>query len=153
MIRSIPLLILCLFVLSGCRDHLKIERNNNPQGYADSQVVGNWKVTAYNSDLPYDWDGNGSVETDIYSTWSACQKDNLYTFVGDKTGTFKLNCSATNPGTWLILNTSILVYTPTGMPSEAETFISMTSVEFKTARKVVATSGQELTLTKTWSRQ
>jgi hypothetical protein len=85
-------LILYLFVfwifISACNGHLKIEKNGDPQGYADSQFVGTWKITAMNSDVAWDYDGNGTTETNIFATLSACKQDNLYTFVGNKTGTF-----------------------------------------------------------------
>ena len=141
---------ICIY---GCRDHLKLQANNEPQGYADSQVVGTWKVTAYTSSLPYDWDGNGSLETDIFGTWSSCQQDNLYTFVGDKTGTFKVNCSNTFPGSWYIATTSFLVYSAVGYPPESEKFISMTSVQFQTTVDITTSTGNNITLTKTWTRQ
>lgn len=150
----IPYLAFLLFLFASCnREHLKIERNNDPQGYADSQVVGNWKITAMTSDVPYDWDQNGSVETDIYNLWSECQKDHLYTFVGDKTGTFKINCSTTEAATWQIIQTQYLVYSTASLGLQSEQFISMTSVQFKTIIKLSLPSGQPVTITKIWSRQ
>jgi hypothetical protein len=142
-----------LLSLPACSDHLNIEKSDSPQGYADSQVVGTWKITGYTSNKAYDWDGNGSKETDIYSTWSPCEKDNLYQFTPDKTGTFKINCSTSSSGTWLIISTKYLVYKPDNQVSETAKLVSMTSVEFKTAEDVTVSTGQNLTLTKTWSRQ
>jgi hypothetical protein len=132
---------------------LKVEANNDPQGYADSQVVGVWKITAVTSDVPHDWNSDGLMETDIYSTWSACQKDNLFTFISDKTGTFKLNCSGTYTGTWTIVNTQYLEYTPVTLNIESEKMVAMTNVQFKTERAVTLPSGQPATITKTWVRQ
>ena len=151
--RSLLYLLFCCAFLSACNDHLKIEANNNPQGYADSQVVGAWKITALKSDIAYDWDGNGTPETDIFNSWSACDKDHLYTFVGNKTGVYKINCSTTVNGVWQIFNTQQLEYTPDGMSTLAEKIVAMTSNEFKTTRTVAVTSGQIFTLTKTWTRQ
>lgn len=148
----IKTMVFCQFLLA-CQGHLLVEKNNAPQGYADSQVVGTWKITAYTSNAPYDWNHDGNVETNIYQTWSSCEKDNLYQFVGDKTGTFKLNCSLTAQGSWDIINTLYLYYLPAGQGPESEKFISMTSVEFKTIKAVTTTSGQNFTLTKTWTRQ
>lgn len=145
--------VLALFFLASCNDHLKIEANNDPQGYADSQVVGLWKITSVSSDLPYDWDGNGSTETDIYSTWTSCQKDNLYRFSGDKTGVYQINCNTTRNGEWQIFDVRQLEYTPEGMSTLVEKFISMTSNQFRTTRTESIPSGQVLTITKTWSRQ
>jgi hypothetical protein len=147
-------LILYLFILlTSCNDHLKIERNNDPQGYADSQFVGAWKVTAVTADVAWDYDGNGSTETNIYATWSACKKDNLYTFVGDKTGTYKLDCNNTKIGSWEVVRTEFLNYTPLGGIPESEKVIQMTSIQFKSTLAITLPNGQPATITKTWDRQ
>ena len=149
--RVLYLLAFGLF-LNACNPHLKTEANNLPQGYADSQVVGTWKITAFSSDLPHDWDQNGSTETDIYNLWTACEKDNLYVFVGTKLGTFKINCNNIKDGFWQIYERKFLSLAVLNQPPEVETIISMTSNEFKTQIKVID-SGQEFTLIKTWTRQ
>jgi hypothetical protein len=140
-------------VFISCNEHLKIERNNNPQGFADSQFVGSWKVTAVTADVAWDYDGNGSTETNIYATWSSCKKDNLYTFVGDKTGTFKVDCNNTKNGSWEIITTQYLVYTPLGSSPESEAVIQMTSIQFKTTIAITLSNGQPATITRTWTRQ
>jgi hypothetical protein len=139
-------------VIFSCSPHNKNDNFNAPQGYADSQLVGSWKITAYTSDIPYDWDGNGSTETNIYNNWTACEKDNLYTFAPDKTGSFKINCSVTKPGNWAIIDTKELIYDVESIGSQFETFISMTSDQFKTTRNITV-PGKIITVTTTWSRQ
>ena len=151
--RLILYLFSSLFLITSCRDHLKIEQNNDPQQYADSQFVGSWKIVAITSNIPWDWDNNGTTETNILATQSTCVRDNLYTFVGDKTGTFKLNCSTTKDGSWQIINTQYLNYTPIGLPLEQEKVISMTSIQFQTTTAVTLSNGQNATITKTWARQ
>jgi hypothetical protein len=151
--RLILYLFLAGFFITACRDHLKIEKNNDPQGYADSQFVGVWKITGITSDVAWDFDGNGTPETNIFATLSACKKDNLYTFVGNKTGTFKFDCSLTKDGSWEIISTKYLQYTPLGLSPESETVISMTSVQFKSTLDITLSNGQPATITKTWTRQ
>ena len=63
--RLILYLITSVFFISSCNDHLKIEKNNDPQGYADSQFVGSWKITALSCDVAYDWNNDGTTERDI----------------------------------------------------------------------------------------
>ena len=156
--RLILYLFTTVFCISSCNDHLKIEKNNNPQGYADSQFVGSWKITALSSDVAFDWNNDGTTERDIYSTWSSCERDNLFTFTGDtavagyKKGTFKINCSVTKNGMWQIVNTKILVYTSAGLSQESETVVDMTSVQFQSIL-LVTLNGQNATITKTWTRQ
>ncbi len=151
-LRSLSLLIYFFFIAS-CNDHLKIEANELPQGYADSQVVGSWKITAFTADKPYDWNRDGISETNIYNIWSACQQDNLYSFSPDKTGLFKTNCTTTIPGTWSIVDTKYLVYILTGIGIESEKLISMTVNQFKTTIDLTDNTGQDISLTKTWVRQ
>jgi hypothetical protein len=145
--------------LAACSGHLQVDKNDDQQGYADSQVVGSWKITAINSNLPWDWDGNGSVELNIYNTWSACQKDNLYTFsinssgTGNNPATFRINCSLSDVGTWQIINTRYLLYTPVSVGTESEQLVSMTSVQFKTEKAITLSNGLPATITKTWTRQ
>lgn len=156
--RLILYLFTPFFLLSSCNDHLKIEKNNDPQGYADSQFVGSWKITALSSDVAYDWNNDGTTERDIYSTWSACERDNLFTFTGDtatggyKKGTFKINCSVTKTGEWQIVNTKDLVYSPAGLSPESERVIDMTSIQFRSIL-LITLNGQNATITKTWTRQ
>lgn len=140
------------FIIS-CNRHLDNNQNNNPQGYADSQLIGSWKITGYSSSQPYDWNNDGSVESNIYNTWSACAKDNLYQFSADKTGFIKTDCSASFQASWTIINTRYLVITPIGQSPESEKIVSMTSVEFQTSRDITVSTGQNMTLTKIWTRQ
>ena len=148
-------LILCLLVcfLFSCNDHLKIDANADPQGVADSQFVGTWKIIAINSDVAWDWNGDGTTETNIFGTLSSCQKDNLYTFVGDKTGTYKLSCSLTKDGSWEVVNAHYLIYTPLNLGPESEYIISMTSVQFRSTIALSLANGQNATITKVWQRQ
>jgi hypothetical protein len=156
--RSILYLLTTVFFISSCNDHLKIEKNNDPQGYADSQFVGSWKITAVSCDVAYDWNNDGSTERDIYSTWSSCERDNLFTFTGDtamggyKKGTFKINCSVTKTGLWQIINTKDLVYTPLSLSTESERVIYMSSIQFQSVL-LLTLNGQNATITKTWTRQ
>src|ERR1043165_1620816 len=138
-------IIISFFILS-CDDHLKIEANDDLQGYADSQFVGTWKVTAAESDVPWDYDNNGTSETNLFLTWSNCQKDNLYTFVGDKTGTFKIDCNTTKDGSWMVVSTQYLNYTLLGGVTESEKIVQMTSVQFKTTIALTLSNGQSATI-------
>ena len=159
--RLILYLFTSAFFISSCNDHLKIEKNDDPQGYADSQFVGSWKVTALSCDVAFDWNNDGTTERDIYSTWTACERDNLYTFTGDtvmgayKKGTFKINCSVTKPAEWQIIvdtASNSLVYSLSGLGPESEKVINMTSVQFQSVL-LLTLNGLPATITKTWSRQ
>ena len=144
----------CIMVLLASCKRVTVEANDNPQGYADSQVVGSWKITSIKSDKAYDWDGNGVSETDILGTFTECSKDMLFTFEPNKTGVYKLNCSITKNGTWQIINTQHLVWQAEGGSAQQEQLANMTSNKFNTIRKVQFTLGGDIyTVTTTWERQ
>ena len=132
---------------------MTVEANDNPQGYADSQVVGTWKITEILSDKAYDWDGNGTKEKDVFATYSDCEKNMLYQFIQDKTGIYQLNCNTTKNGTWLILNTLYLVWTPEGSAQRNEKISNMTSNQFYTSRTMQIVLGETITITSKWQRQ
>ena len=150
--RLLTYLLTSLLILS-CNDHLKIEANNDQQGYADSQFVGTWKITAVVADVSWDYDNNGTSETNIFLTWTDCQRNNLYTFAGDKSGTFKFDCNNNKNGSWEVVATQYLNYTPLGAPPESEKVVQMTSIQFKTTVAITLPNGQSATITKTWDRQ
>jgi hypothetical protein len=144
--------LFCFAVLFSC-ERIEADKNQDPQGYADSQMVGNWKITEIFSDKPYDWDGNGSAETDIYSVWSDCEKDNLYIFDGTKTGIYKITCSLTKNGTWHMPDRITIVFIPDGLEPRQENITGLTSNEFKTKTIVISPNGQNFVIGKTWTRQ
>lgn len=145
--------ILFVPLLFSCAKQSTIDDVNNPQGYADSQIVGTWKVTGYSSSDPYDWNNDGRLESNIYNTWTACAKDNLYKFSSDKTGIIKLDCGTSVQASWNIINFRYLVYIPIGQTPDTEKIISMSSSFFTTSKDVTVSTGQNMTLTKIWTRQ
>ena len=149
---SIFITFCLLTVLSSCYK-VEVERNDLPQGYSVAQLVGVWKITGISSDKPNDWDGNGTMETDIFSTWSACQKDNLYQFNSNYSGSYKLNCSDTKTGTWRLDGTVTLVWSPSGLPTEYERITYLISNSFKTESDLALPNGQFFKITKVWSLQ
>ena len=146
-------LITSLIISGWSCNKITVDKNNNLQGYADSQVVGTWKITSINSDKAYDWNGDGVTETDVFSTYDDCKKDNSYQFLSDKNGIYKLSCNNSLDGTWDILDTKILVWIPQGSFAYNEELDNMTSISFNTIRKEVFTPGQVYTIITKWERQ
>ena len=60
----------------------------------DNDVVGTWAVTDIRSNIANDWDGDGYSETDIYSTYSYCQRDIILTFDQYGTGQGRQGCNS-----------------------------------------------------------
>ena len=146
------MLVTVAMIFSACK-RVTVEANDNPQGYADSQVVGTWKITEILSDRLYDWDGNGTQEKDVYATYDECEKNMLYQFIQDKTGVYQINCNTTKNGTWQILNTLYLVWIPEGSAVNNEKISNMTSNYFYTTRTVHISLGDTYIVTSKWERQ
>ena len=144
-VKYLQIYFLLFLLFSGCK-RVTVEANDNPQGYADSQVVGTWKITEILSDKAYDWDGNGTKEKDVFATYSDCEKNMLYQFIQDKTGIYQLNCNTTKNGTWLILNTLYLVWTAEGSAQRNEKISNMTSNQFYTSRTMQIVLGETISV-------
>ncbi len=148
----------CFFLLVGvivfcsaCK-RITVDKNSLPQGYSVAQIIGNWKVTAIESDKLYDWDGDGDRERDIFSTWTDCAKDNRYEFYQGGTASYKITCSSTSAGTW-DLEGIVLEFIPNGSSSEFETITALTSNRFETERTIQLTNGLFYKITKEFTRQ
>ena len=88
MIRQIftPLAILFLFVFSSC--------SKTDVTASSDDLIGTWQVTDIRSDRPYDWDGDGYTETDIFDTYSYCQQDIRLVFENGGYGQSRQGCNA-----------------------------------------------------------
>ena len=63
-------------------------------------LLGSWKLVSMTSDKPFDWDNNGTIETDYYSTLTTCEKDKLITFSTPSQGLHKLACNESKDFNW-----------------------------------------------------
>ncbi len=150
---TILTLCLSIAVLNFSCYRVTTEKNTQPQGYSVAQIIGTWKITGISSDKAYDWGGNGVAGTNIYSTWTNCQRDNLYKFSADYTGSYKRNCSELKEGTWLLSDNNILIYASNGQTSEYEKITALTSNFIKTVSNKQVANGQVFVITKEWTRQ
>ena len=82
----ILLLLLPLAILSGCS---KNDIEVNP-----ADILGTWMVYDIRSDRPFDWDGDGFYETDIFGNYSFCQQDILLVFEEGGYGQSRQGCNA-----------------------------------------------------------
>jgi hypothetical protein len=146
------LLIFSIIIYTSCYK-IETEANSLPQGFSVSQIIGTWKITGITSDKAYDWDGNGSTEKDIYSTWSDCKKDNLYQFNSNYSGIYKLDCSTIKDGTWYLNGTTVLAWSPIGTSLEFEKIVYLTTNTMKTQIQLTNPNGQIYTIIKEWKLQ
>ena len=65
----------CLIVASiGCSNKENTPVPDNESPIVAQKLIGVWTMTAQTSSVAWDWDGNGSTETDMYANYSACLK-------------------------------------------------------------------------------
>jgi len=83
---TLSLLTLTALFFVGCTKSDIISNEND--------VVGTWAVTDIRSNIANDWDGDGYSETDIYSTYSYCQRDIILTFDQYGTGQGRQGCNS-----------------------------------------------------------
>ena len=58
----------------------------------EENILGTWAITAISSDQAYDWDGDGRRETDIYRTYTACERDIVLIFDRNGYGEIREGC-------------------------------------------------------------
>ena len=78
--------IIMVFFMAGCTRDTTITESND--------ITGTWAVTGIRSNVAHDWDGDGRNETDIYNTYSSCQRDIVLVFERNGYGQSRQGCNA-----------------------------------------------------------
>ena len=60
----------------------------------EEDIAGTWSVTGIRSNSANDWNGDGYTETDIYGSYSYCQRDIVLVFDEHGTGRGRQGCNA-----------------------------------------------------------
>lgn len=95
-IFTIPFLLLTLLFFS-CKKSDVISN--------EEDLIGTWAVTGISSNQPYDWDGDGYEETDIYNSYSYCQREIVLVFDYNGTGDSRQGCTSSwQPMYWQFSN-------------------------------------------------
>ena len=79
-------LLAVLFFFSNCTKDAVVNDTDD--------IVGTWAVTDIRSDMAYDWNGDGRTETDIYGSYSFCQRDIVLVFDYNGYGQSRQGCNA-----------------------------------------------------------
>jgi hypothetical protein len=85
-IFTIVLFALSIIVFTSCSKRDVISNQND--------IVGTWAVTGIRSNLAYDWNGDGYTETDIYGSYTSCQRDIMLSFDDNGSGQSRQGCNA-----------------------------------------------------------
>ncbi len=81
--KNIKLASLFLMIfLAACSK--KDETNaNNSKTAMELITNGKWYISAYTSSVPIDWNGNGVLVTDLFTSMPSCEKDNYLVFMSN----------------------------------------------------------------------
>ncbi len=80
-----------------------------------NELIGSWAVVGISSDKAYDWDNDGSSETDIYRTYTYCQQDIRLSFDRSGYGQTRQGCNAPwETLSWRLYNNRLDISIPSG---------------------------------------
>lgn len=79
--KTISLKTIMLFLLAGSFAFASCEKDEDTKGNkTDMLTEKNWKMVALTSDPAIDWDGNGTLVTNVFNQFDACEKDDFTIF-------------------------------------------------------------------------
>lgn len=141
----LPLLAAGLFLFTGCKKENTISNTQN--------LLGTWVVTGISSNTPNDWNYDGYEETDIFNTYSYCQRDIALTFDSNGYGQSRQGCDAPWENmSWQLSNNNgqLDIYIPSG-----DIHLTILQFDGKTIRgnDQVQDNGRNYTITYTLSKR
>ncbi|RYZ57643.1 MAG: hypothetical protein EOO14_10745 [Chitinophagaceae bacterium] len=109
MLRTIKTAIILMLLISlfACRKsstETTIDKDD-PKEHK-TRLIGSWKLSAQVTDTPYDFDGDGTNDTDLFAMYSSCGRDQGFVFNADATGSRKFACQPVRLTTWKIFSHS-----------------------------------------------
>jgi hypothetical protein len=108
--KNILLLATVISIATGCK------KDDDKPSATTLLTSGAWKITAATVSPAYDYNGDGIKETEFFSNWKACYRDNTYKFNAGGTGIFTegaIKCDPADPQTsqfnWSLKNNDKLL--------------------------------------------
>ena len=73
----LTLSLVCITILASCskKDDEKAEKTK-----MELISTGSWKIVAHTTNVPYDYNNDGEDESDLFSAYEECEKDDIFTF-------------------------------------------------------------------------
>lgn len=107
--------ILPLLVLSAL--NFSCSKKDDSSGKTNAElIIGNWKLTGLTFSPAYDFDGDGSTETNAYAKMGSCEKDNVISFLAGgvwKNDEGPTKCSVADPqtltGVWTLSSDDVTI--------------------------------------------
>lgn len=148
-ISIIALLSICSCSKNGGTEQLDMTNQHT------ALVTGTWEIVAKTGSVAYDWNGDGTPETDIYSSMTDCQKGfNIY-FAPGMDGVVHQDCATLQKQiTWnLTENGWRLNWAIVGSSIVFEKIISISSTQLRTEIKAQPPGSAEIIITNTYKKQ
>lgn len=147
-------LILSLFIMAACSKGHDVQPVDNTQTNLPL-LNGTWKITAQTSNAPYDWDGDGDTETDLFATKPSCATGyKMILSYPSMAGTIDATCTIKKNITWnLSDHGNTLNWTIANASTVAEKIISISSTQLKTTSQEQPPNATTFTITTTYTKQ
>jgi hypothetical protein len=137
------LIILASFGMISCSKNDAVSQSEN--------IVGTWQITGIQSNYANDWDGDGREETDIYSTYSTCDRDIEIVFEEGGYGKISEGCDAPYDNiNWQLTNNRLDIQIPSGDLNLDITQLTRSSMK---GNDVVQVDGRSVTITYSLTRR
>lgn len=102
-----PPIITWLLVITAMATFFSCNKSDNDRVKTKTELItmGSWKRTAFIATPAYDWNADGTFDTNLLNTMFPCEKDNFETYqtngmVVTNEGITK--CNASDPQTWSV---------------------------------------------------
>lgn len=106
---SVLIVFAVITAMISCKDETTTPVAPDTRTKPQLMIASPWKWTASTCDVEVDVDGKDGASKDLYGQYTACFKDDLYTFKADSTTTETSNVKCTNEAasyknTWILTN-------------------------------------------------
>lgn len=143
-------LILLLVIFGSCKKSTDTQEPDYTE-QNKALLVGKWAYSVRTVSPAYDWDGNGTAETNVFAVMSDCQKG-FFIEYKSAGGIIKQDCTQPNKSiTWELQdNGKLIKYVIAGVAHGSENIVSINSTTLVTETKIEPPSGPSYILTNTY---
>jgi hypothetical protein len=148
------LIILIAIIFGSCsKGHDNQPKDNT---ITNSYLLnGTWVLSSKTSSVPYDWDGNGSTETDVLAVMFSCPSGyKVYFNYPSMTGNVNKTCSIESSITWSLSDYgNTLNWTIPNAGTITEKIVSISSTQLKTITETQPPNATIITITNIYTKK
>jgi hypothetical protein len=155
MIRRISIYMAIAVFICSCRKSNQETNQPDNTGVNTILVSGKWKLISETSSQPYDFNGDGTQETDVYASMSVCNQDFKILFTQNMDGSVWQNCSLPQKNiTWNLSDYgNTLNWTMSAASPVHEKIISISATTLVTSVNTQPPGTTGFIITNTYSKQ